>query len=427
MATFSRSLLSGSAVGGYEALPTDESFHTVHQTSTVSGVVEDVTVEVANRGAEAATVTVRIEQDGTLKDSFTEEIAAGSSVKVLDQLALGHNVDVKLNWVGGLSNAIVPMYSVISAGYRYAEDALSSSAITILGTPCGLDETNGYLFTQQSGTIRIYNIVSGALLGAANGFPTNVRNFSVTEQGKKAVVSSGGNERAKYFDYSDPTSFAATDFHSNLGTSSYAAVATKSGIVVWYGPAGYFYKFAWDNVNSGSYLGGYAYLPNTYDIAMVSNPLGEGWCAFSINTASYNAVSGNWTTNVQCNSSTYVSAGAFKRSASAETLYLIGNVSNGNIRRYTAGNGTVEAYWSNSSRPNHATAGQGAYYGVDSTGDECLFYLDTTPKLTKYNLTDSVISGDQNGSYSYRILFLGDFSALATPPVFAGFANRMTP
>lgn len=433
MATYSRVLLSGSAVGGYEELPSDNTYKTVHQVSTTSGTIDDVTVEITNFSGSSQTVTVRLEQNGTLKHSFTKTVASGATEKVLDQITLAHNMDVKVNWVEGTSNALAPSHHYLVQGERVSSDLATETATTFTGPYIlGVDEVNGYLFTSNwSGTVYIHSIVTGEELGSATGFPSTIYGFSCAPNHKKAIVY--GSSRAKLFDYSDPSSFTATNFHSNLTSGAVAAVATDDSIMVWYGPGGAFYRYEWGNEDANSTpVGGWTSLPNTADIVMVGNPLGAGWVAFPRNNGSYYAYSGNRTTTTYLSgvNTTYIGGAAFKPSASEETFWLVGTANNPVIRKYSIGSASPTSSYTGDTSCCWTSATTGAVYGVDETGDERLFYVGGGSTYARsFNITDNThVTSTTSVSISGFSVYIGDLENYGlSAPVFSGFANRQTP
>jgi len=175
MATYAKVLLSGATYGSHEDIAIDTTYTTIHQTSTTSGAIEDVTVVVYNPTSAAVGITISIEQDGTVIKSFADSIPANDSKTVISQVTFGENVDVKIKQ--SVSGDPVLDNSTLIIGNNnniYTADLDGSNLSTFqssLGpsTCFGVDPVNGYLF-KASATydIRVYSLLDESLITTLN-------------------------------------------------------------------------------------------------------------------------------------------------------------------------------------------------------------------------------------------------------------------
>ena len=438
MATFSRVLLSGSAVGGWEDLPTDNTFKTVHQSSTTSGVIEDISLEVTNFGSSAATITVRMEQDGTLKHTFSRSVAAGATEDLLDQIAIAHNVDIKLRWDTGVTGAALSGDGGVMAkasGWKTVPLDMSGSGTTAASpygdrTPWAVDQSNGYLFGLSSGYLQIIDLKTGAELFNGSGFPnTSIYQISINETAKKGVIHSAIT--LEWFDYSDPTAVTRQLCHTDAGASARPGCAMETGYAVWWS-GGQIRFYNWDAPNSLVSSPSISQYTAASSGRMISDPLGDYWALFGIGDPSYAIYSGAFgdTGAATAVYDYYIGAGAFKRGS--DEFWLVGQSSDGFMHKCNAGTTNNTTYAQDSGFGCNQNYWNGAVYGLDETGDECIFYFrQTNNYVAKYNITDDTFTAASslpsvNSTHGFLRIPTGDEMGF-TAPSFAGFANRMTP
>src|SRR5210317_1061342 len=216
MATYAKVLLSGATYGSHEDIPLDASYKTVHQTSTTSGAVEDVTVVLYNDYTLSYTFTVSIEQDGTVIKTFSVTVPAGESKNALGQVTLGENVDVKIKYSADanpvFSNESLIFHdntagSIITCdkdGANRTEVALDSH-VSNDPSSFAIDTINNvmFVFDPDVDSIFSYDLITGNKLGVITGITTAYQNINLHASGyAKKLILVTQYSSVKYYDYS---------------------------------------------------------------------------------------------------------------------------------------------------------------------------------------------------------------------------------
>lgn len=221
MPTFSREKLSGNSLGGHKAISVDGTLDTIHQTSTTSGVIEDVSLTVNNRRSAATEVTVREEQDGTLKHSFTKSIPGNSSVKLLDQVAYAHNMDIKIKENVDFSAYDVPGFVVGGSGGTWIYNNAWGNATLVRGvnsTKIEFDTLNGRILMAASSYVFVYGF-DGSYIGFFNN-GSQVENIFVFPAQGKIVINDSSYCCWSEYDPNDTSGWSFTDMNtSGIGSS----------------------------------------------------------------------------------------------------------------------------------------------------------------------------------------------------------------
>jgi len=307
MATYAKVLLSGATYGSHEDIPLDASYKTVHQTSTTSGAVEDVTVVLHNDHTLSYTFTVSIEQDGTVIKTFPVTVPAGESKNALSQVTLGENVDVKIKYSVD-ANSVFSNESLIfhdnTAGSMIIcdKDGANRTAVALDGhvsndpSAFAIDNINNvmFVFDPDVDTIFSYDLTTGNKLGAITGQTNAYTNVSLYASGyeKKLIVVWHGSYVLYYdysttYDHSTQTGFVRYNSNTNMeyaainryGVIAVSSSVSTSALVFWsWADLGGNQTTTITSVNSIYYSAAYG--------GICGQPDGDGWCVFS-NSASY--------------------------------------------------------------------------------------------------------------------------------------------
>lgn len=311
MATYAKVLLSGATYGSHEDIPLDASYKTVHQTSTTSGAVEDVTVVLYNDNTLSYTFTVSIEQDGTVIKTFSVTVPAGESKNALSQVTLGENVDVKIKYSADPNpvfsneslifhdNTAGSMITCDKDGANRTEVALDSH-VSNDASAFAIDTINNvmFVFDQDVDTIFSYDLVTGNKLGGITNITTSYTGISLYASGyeKKLIVVVQGS-RVEYYDYSSTYDHSSeTGFVQYNGSNNiqWAGINRYGVIGVYSSNNSNLFFWSWADID-GSQTTTLSGLTNIYYSAaaggICGQPDGDGWCIFS-NNASYSTYYG---------------------------------------------------------------------------------------------------------------------------------------
>ena len=430
MATYAKVLLSGATYGSHEDIPLDSSYKTVHQTSTTSGAVEDVTVVLYNDNTLSYTFTVSIEQDGTAIKTFSVTVPAGESKNALSQVTLGENVDVKIKYSADpnpvFSNESLIFHddtngSMITCdkdGANRTEVALDSH-VSDDPSAFAIDNINNvmFVFDRDVDTIFSYDLVTGNKLGEITGITSSYTGISLYASGyaKKLIVAVQGS-RVEYYDYSssyDHTSSSGELRYQNnpsypmhyAGINRYGVLAVgQSG-----GLTSYLLFWSWDDLGGSEtvlFSGVNSIYYSAQNGGIVGQPDGDGWCVFS-NSSSYLTFygkMGNGTNNATQYASSY--RGSFA-GLDDDYVYLVsGNSSYGHLKI---------AYGSTSSTASITTSAATIAPYEDYRHHTCPIITDGT--------NDCIFFPNANGSIAKIAISAFTYAELANDPVTSATPN----
>lgn len=438
MATYSRVLLSGSAVGGWEALPEDDTFGVVHQSSTTAGVVEDVTIQARNDSVSQSNLNIRIEQDGTLKYAWDVQVAAGAEVTVIDQLAIGPNVDIKIRWAGGLAALPVAPDNVFvflnGTDMKTFDRDLAGTTVStnpfvggdLSGKICQLDRVNKLIMFAGHSFFEIYSAVTGErLFSGSHGLGT-LGGFQIAPNQKKGVV--WGTGYPKVINYADPTNPTFTSWCTNQNVNGEPAGCNDKGVILNLSGSLLFYDWVSANnqrsstsVQSGQYV--------------VGDPLGQGWVAFSGTYSEYYGVFTGTSAGRVTLSGFYLRAAWWDPDTGR--LWGMGNASDPDMKSWEYPYGTpvtnvtgganyqaAPGYWSHQiMMATKTAAGNWLLHWIGQDGGSVY-------RLCQYDVNAGTFDREATTSFNSADVLVGGLTAAelgVSAPAFAGFANRMTP
>jgi hypothetical protein len=451
MATYAKVLLSGATYGSHEDIPLDASYKTVHQTSTTSGAVEDVTVVLYNDYTLSYTFTVSIEQDGTVIKTFSVTVPAGESKNALGQVTLGENVDVKIKYSADanpvFSNESLIFHdntagSIITCdkdGANRTEVALDSH-VSNDPSSFAIDTINNvmFVFDPDVDSIFSYDLITGNKLGVITGITTAYQNINLHASGyAKKLILVTQYSSVKYYDYSttydhsSETGFVRYNGSTNLnyaGINRYGVFGIASSV-----SNNNLYFWSWDDID-GTQTTALTGLSNIYYSAIyggiAGQPDGDGWCVFS-NSVSYSTFYGKFGNGTN-NSTTYGSSyrGSFA-GLDDDYVYLVAGNSSYDHLKIAYGSTTSTASITNSS-----SASIGPYEDyrhhtcpiiTDGTND-CIFFPNGNGSIAKIAIsafTYAELANDPVPSATPNGVLTG-----APPPAnvyFTGYANQQLP
>jgi len=453
MATYAKVLLSGATYGSHEDIAIDTTYTTIHQTSTTSGAIEDVTIVVYNPTSTAVGITISIEQDGTVIKSFADGIPANDSKTVISQVTFGENVDVKIKQ--SVSGDPVLDNSTLIIGNNnniYTADLDGSNLSTFqssLGpsTCFGVDPVNGYLF-KASATydIRVYSLDDESLVTTLNmttlGLSTYIPNsqFTVVPLAKKLVVTYMGQYTA-VIDYSSGIESATLQrARYNGNTDMHYCSANLYGVIgVNSSNTSVVFMLPWDDLEGSAYptpsVSGAYNICNSANGKTSGDVNGSGWSIFQGN-GSYSAAHGTWDGGASAVTTTsvpeyYAAECVFDGNGNIIYIPSISN-STYRIRKYALTSNTHSAQAGSYSDDYTKTANQ--YRGPmppinDGTNDVFIFH-NKNSTASKVVLSDCSVSTLSNDPYSgTEADDLGTFVGKApqTPMYFTGYANQQLP
>jgi hypothetical protein len=452
MATYAKVLLSGATYGSHEDIPLDASYKTVHQTSTTSGAVEDVTVVLHNDATLSHTFTVSIEQDGTVIKTFPVTVPAGESKNALSQVTLGENVDVKIKYSVD-ANPVFSSESLIfhdnTAGSMIIcdKDGANRTVVALNShvsndpSSFAIDTINNvmFVFDDDLNTIFSYDLLTGNKLGAITNISASYLNTNLYASGyaKKLIVLNQGNNVA-YYDYSttyDHSSATGSVLVNGTYSVQYAGI-NRYGVIGISANSGVdnLLFWSWDDIGGTQTTT----LTSLYSIyysvqqggGICGQPDGDGWCLFSNNAsyATFYGKFGNGTNNATTWPSTYRASFA---GLDDDYVYLVAGNSSYDHLKIAYGSTSATASITNSS-----SASIGPYEDyrhhtcpiiTDGTND-CIFFPNGNGSIAKIAIdafTYAELANDPVPSATPNGVLTG-----AAPPesaYFTGYANQQLP
>lgn len=449
MATYAKVLLSGATYGGYEDIPLGTSYKTVHQTSTTTGAIEDVSVVLYNDNTRAYTFTVSIEQDGTVINTFPVTVPAGESKTALSQVTLAENVDVKIKYSSD-PNPVFSGESLIfhdnTAGSMITcdKDGANRTAVALNthvsndATSFAIDTINNVLFVFDSDIYSIisYDLITGNKLGTISNVVISYTNISLYASGyaKKLIVASHGSQ-VRYYDYAStydhtgPTGYVRYNGSTQMkyaGINRYGVFAVNNSVT-----ADQLYFWEWDDIG-GTQTDSLS-ISNVYYSAqgggIVGQPDGNGWCVVS-NSAAYSTHYGKMGSGAS-SSTTWPSAyrGSFA-GLDDDYVYLVAGNSSYDHLKIAYGSTSSTASISNTAAtiaPYEDYRHHTCPIITDGTND-CIFFPNTNGSIAKIAIdafTYSELATDPVTGITPNGVLTG-----AAPPssvYFTGYANQQLP
>src|SRR5210317_248698 len=430
MATYAKVLLSGATYGSHEDIPLDSSYKTVHQTSTTSGAVEDVTVVLYNDNTLSYTFTVSIEQDGTVIKTFPVTVPAGESKNALSQVTLAENVDVKIKYSADPNpvfsneslifhdNTAGSMITCDKDGANRTEVSLDSH-VSDDPSAFAIDNINNvmFVFDRDVDSIFSYNLITGNKLGAIAGISTSYGGINLYASGyaKKLIVVTQGI-RVEYYDYSSSydhsSSSGELQYNSNSSYPMHYAGINRYGVLA-VGLAGGLSNtllfWSWGDIGGTqtTTLGLSSIYYSAVNGGIAGQPDGDGWCVFSNNASylTYYGKFGNGTNNSTQYSTSY--RGSFA-GLDDDYVYLVAGNSSYAHLKIAYGSTTSTAFITNSS-----SASIGPYAG---------YYHHTCPIITD-GTNDCIFFPNGNGSIAKIAISAFTYAELANDPVTSATPN----
>lgn len=449
MATYAKVLLSGATYGGYEDIPLGTSYKTVHQTSTTSGAVEDVTVVLYNDNTLSYTFTVSIEQDGTVIKTFPVTVPAGESKNALSQVTLGENVDVKIKYSTD-PNPLFSNESLIfhdnTAGSIITcdKDGANRTAVALdshtssNATSFAIDTINNVLFVFDSSAYSVfsYDLITGNQLGTISNVIVSYTNISLYASGyaKKLIVVSHGSQ-VRYYDYSSTythtseTGYVRYNGSTQMdyaGINRYGVFAVSSSVTT---NALYFWEWSDIGGTQTDSLSASNIYYSASQGGLCGQPDGNGWCVVS-NSSSYTTYYGklgNGENSVTTWPSSY--RGSFA-GLDDDYVYLVsGNTSYDHLKiAYGSTSSTASITTSSATiAPYEDYRHHTCPIITDGTND-CIFFPNANGSIAKIAIsafTYAELANDPVTSTTPNGVLTG-----AAPPAsvyFTGYANQQLP
>ena len=450
MATYAKVLLSGATYGSHQDIAIDTTYTTIHQTSTTSGAIEDVTVVVYNQNDAAVGITISIEQDGTVIKTFTDSVPANSSKTVVSQVTLGENIDVKIKQSVSGSPALSASNLIIGNSNDVYKAALDGSGVSTAisnigsGSAFAVDAVNGYLF-KGSGSyeLKVYSLTTGLLLKTytQSDLGTNIlqssSQYTAIPAQKKLHMNYVASATA-VLDYSDIDSpVVTTVFQGGSNNVAYSG-ANQYGVFGFYSGSSQLYFYPWDSLTTAStnigISSGWSIVSSAGGV-LRGDPNGNGWAIFQGN-GSYYAAHGTWS------GGTPSSVASVPEFYAAECVFdgngniiYIPSINNGSypIRKYALTSNSSSAFASTTSADYVKATNQnrGSMVRVnDGTNDVFIFHNsnNTGSKVVLSNLSVSTLANNPYNNLNH-FSDMGTFTGKAdqAPMYFTGYANQQLP
>ncbi len=448
MATYAKVLLSGATYGSHEDIALDATYTTVHQTSTTSGAIEDVTVVLYNSGSSDVGVTISIEQDGTAIKTYTDSVPANDSKAVISQVTLAENIDVKIKQTeSGVSVFSASNLITGNSNDIYTADldgSNSSSQIDNIGheSAFAVDPVNGYLFKGEgSYSINVYSLSTGALLQEWTvsdlTSTCHIPNSRITAVPavKKLVVNyvEGATMVIDYADIAAPSPVTVT----YSGNAIKHAGANLYGVFGQYSTNGNLHFFTWGNLTSPAYSASVSYLNNmlnAYGGVIRGDVNGSGFAAFGGQNQVATA-HGTWdgasSPSVLAVPEYYVADCVFD--GNGNVIYIPSTVSSSyRIKKYALTTNSYSAQASSYSDDYTKTikTKRGQMSPINDGSDDVLIFHNKNNTASKVVLSTCTVSTLSNDPYSgSEGDDLGTYTGVpsGTPMFFTGYANQQLP
>ena len=449
MATYAKVLLSGATYGSHEDIAINATYTTIHQTSTTSGAIEDVTVVVYNPTSAAIGITISIEQDGTSIKTFTDSIPANDSKAVISQLTLGENIDIKIKQSVSGSPLINDSKLIIgNSNTVYTADLDGSNLSTFASNGSGarsfaVDNVNGYVFKGDNGYgLSVYSLNTGETLATYTTTELGTTIYSQAAQytaipaEKKLHMCYVGVATA-VLDYSDLSSPVKTEVLYNGSTKVLHSGANLYGVFGFTSSTSTMFFYTWDSLTSSSTSESISSgwnIVQSYGGVVRGDPTGNGWAVFQDNGSAY-AVHGTWDggTPYKRDSVPEFYAAECVFDGNGNIIYVPETVNSSYpIRKYALTSNTSSAQASSYSNDYTKTNNQyrGSVVPVnDGTNDVWIFHNknNTATKVVLSDLSLSALSSDPYSGTEGNDL--GTFTGKEdqVPMYFTGYANQQLP
>lgn len=448
MATYAKVLLSGATYGSHEDIAIDATYTTIHQTSTTSGAIEDVTVVVYNPTSAAIGITISIEQDGTVVKSFTDSVPANDSKTVINQLTLGENIDVKIKQSADGSATISDSNLIIGNSDDIYTADLDGSNLSTFKSNIGhnsafsVDAANGYLFKGSgSYNINVYSLQSGELLQSWDSSDIGTTSYIVNSRitaiptEKKLHVNYVGSATTviDYSDISAPTSTTVT----NGGANIFHSGANKYGVFGFADGNNNLYFFPWNSLtafSASTLLSGGWNIVGSYGGVVRGDPNGSGWAVFQ-GQGSSGAAHGTWANSTPASTTSvpeyYGAECVFDGNGNIIYIPTLVN-STYRIRKYALTSSTYSAQAGSYSDDYTKTIKQyrGSLIPINDGSNDVFIFHNKNNTASKIVLSDCSVSTLANDPYSgTEGADLGTFTGAPSqvPMYFTGYANQQLP